>query len=97
VAYIQYRPRTVAIDVLLSLNLAVVFNLNVFLFPPSKPQFLGDVPINRQDAAIVRPRHKYFMFFCVMEGDRGSEEMAREMEIGKEMEMAREMEMGREM
>jgi hypothetical protein len=26
-----------------------------------------------------------------MEGDRGSEEMAREMEIGKEMEMARKM------
>jgi hypothetical protein len=94
VAYIRYRPRTVAIDVLLSFILAVVFNLNVFPFPPSKPQFLGDVPMNRQD---VRPRHKYFMFFCVMEGDRGREEMAREMEIGKEMEMAREMEMGREM
>ncbi len=26
-AYIRYRPRTVAIDVLLSFNLAVVFNL----------------------------------------------------------------------
>jgi hypothetical protein len=37
------------------------------------------------------------MFFCVLEGDRGSEEMAREMEIGREMAMAREMEMGREM
>jgi len=93
VAYIRYRPRTVAIDVLLSFNLAVVFNLNVFPFPPSKPQFLGDVPMNRQDAANCSPRHKYFMFFCVMEGDRGSEEMAREMEIGREMEMAR----GREM
>ncbi len=46
---------------------------------------------------IVRTCYKYFMFFCVMEGDRGSEEMAREMEIGREMEMAREMEMGREM
>jgi hypothetical protein len=35
------------------------------------------------------------MFFCVIEGDRDSEEieMAREMEIGREMEMA--MEMGR--
>jgi hypothetical protein len=31
------------------------------------------------------------MFFCVIEGDRGTEEMAREMEIGMEMEMAREM------
>jgi hypothetical protein len=37
------------------------------------------------------------MFFCEMEGDRGSEEMAREIEIGKEMEMAREKEMEREM
>jgi hypothetical protein len=83
VAYIRYRPRTVAIDVLLSFNLAVVFNLHVFPFPPSEPQFLGDVPMNRQDAAKCSPRHKYFMFFCVMEGDRGSEEMAREMEIGK--------------
>jgi hypothetical protein len=25
------------------------------------------------------------MFFCVMEGDRGSEEMAMEMEMGREM------------
>jgi len=25
------------------------------------------------------------MFFCVMEGDRGREEMAREMEIAREM------------
>jgi hypothetical protein len=31
------------------------------------------------------------MLFFVMEGDRGSEEMAREMEIGREMEMGREM------
>jgi hypothetical protein len=97
VAYIRFRPRTVAIDVLLSFNLADVFNLNVFPFPPSKPQILGDVPMSRQDAANCSPGHKYFMFFCVMEGDRGSEEMAREMEIEKEMEMAREMEMGREM
>jgi hypothetical protein len=51
VAYIRYRPRTAAIDVLLSFSLAVVFNLNVFPFPPSKPQFLGDVPMKRQDAA----------------------------------------------
>ncbi len=50
-AYIRYRPRTAAIDVLLSFSLAVVFNLNVFPFPPSKPQFLGDVPMKRQDAA----------------------------------------------
>ncbi len=39
----------------LSFNLAVVFNLNVFPFPPSKPQFLGDVPMNGQDAANCSP------------------------------------------
>jgi hypothetical protein len=55
VAYIRYRPRTVAIDVLLSFNLAVVFTLNVFPFPPSKAQFLGDVSMNRQDAANCSP------------------------------------------
>jgi hypothetical protein len=31
------------------------------------------------------------MFYCLMEGDRGAEEMVREMEIGREMEMGREM------
>jgi hypothetical protein len=55
VAYIRYRPRAVAIDVLLSFNFSVVFNFSVFPFPPSKSQFLGDVPINRQNAAIVLP------------------------------------------
>jgi hypothetical protein len=55
VAYIQNRPRTVAIDVLLSFNFAVVFNFNVYPFPPSKPQFLGDVPMNRQNAANSSP------------------------------------------
>ncbi len=54
-AYIRYRPRTVAIDVLLSFNIAVVFKFNVFQFPPSKPQFLVDVPMNRQDAANCWP------------------------------------------
>jgi hypothetical protein len=39
-----YRPRTVAIDVLLSFNLGVVFNFDVFPFPPSKPRFLSDLP-----------------------------------------------------
>jgi hypothetical protein len=56
VAYIR-RPRTVAIDVLLSFNLAVVFNLNIFPFPPSKPQFLGDVPMNRHDNATMHLAH----------------------------------------
>jgi hypothetical protein len=52
-----------AIDVLLSYHFAVVFNFNVFPFPPSKPQFLGDVSMN------FRPCYKYFMFFCVIEVD----------------------------
>jgi hypothetical protein len=41
----------VAIDVLLSFNFAVVFNFYVFSFPPSKAQFLGNVPMNRQNNA----------------------------------------------
>jgi hypothetical protein len=70
VAYIRYRPQTVAIDrFLLSLNFAVVLNFNVFPFPSSKPQFLGHVSMN------VRPCYKYFMFFCVMEVDWREMEM----------------------
>jgi hypothetical protein len=101
VANILYRPRTVAIDVLLSFNFAVVFNFNVFPFPSSKPQFLGDVPMNRLAQQIVPPPPliKIFVIFCVREGDKDSEEMemARkmEMEIKTAREMA-EMEMGRE-
>ncbi len=51
VAYIRYRPRTVAIDVLLSFKFAVVFIFNAFPFPSSKPQILGDVPMNKQNSA----------------------------------------------
>jgi hypothetical protein len=39
VAYIRYRPRTVAIDVHLSFNFAFVFEFNVFPFPPDKAHF----------------------------------------------------------
>ncbi len=83
-----------AIDVLLSVTFAVVFNFNEFPFPPSKPQFLGDVPMNWQNAANCSARFEYFVFFRVMEGDRDSEEI----EMSREMEMVREteMEMGRE-
>jgi hypothetical protein len=59
-AYIRYWPRTLAIDVLLSFNFAVVFNFNVFPFT---------VPMNRQNAANCSPCYRYYMFFCVMEGD----------------------------
>ncbi len=66
-AYIRYTPQTVAIDVLLFVTFAVVFNFNEFPFPPSKPQFLGDVPMNWQNAANCLPRFEYFVFFCVMD------------------------------
>ncbi len=45
---------TAAIDVLFSLNFAVVFDFNVFPFPPSKPKLIGDVPMNRQNATARR-------------------------------------------
>jgi hypothetical protein len=48
VAYIRYRSRTVAIEVCLLFTFAVVFNFNVFPFPSSKAQSLGDVPLNRK-------------------------------------------------
>jgi hypothetical protein len=51
---------TAAIDVLFSLNFAVVFDFNVFPFPPSKPKLIGDVPMNRQNAAARR----LFLFLC---------------------------------
>jgi hypothetical protein len=40
-----------AFNVLLSYNLAVVFNFNVFPFPQSKAQFLDIEPMNRQTTA----------------------------------------------
>jgi len=38
--------RIVAIDILLSFDFAVLFNFNVYSFPQSKAQFLGDVSMN---------------------------------------------------
>jgi hypothetical protein len=46
--------RTVAIEVCLSFNLVVIFNFNVFPFPPSKAKSIGDVPMNRENAANCR-------------------------------------------
>jgi hypothetical protein len=45
------RSRTVAIEVCLLFNFAVVFTFNLFSFPPSKAQSIGDVPMNRKNAA----------------------------------------------
>ncbi len=47
-AYIPYRPRTVVIEVCLSLNFDVVFFKNAFLFSPSKSKLIGDVLMNRK-------------------------------------------------
>jgi hypothetical protein len=54
VANVRNRSRTVAIEVSLTFTLVAVFIFNVFPFPPSKAQFLGNVPMNRQTQQIVR-------------------------------------------
>ena len=43
--------RTAAIDVLFSINFAVVFDFMYFRFRPSKAKWIGDVLTNRQNAA----------------------------------------------
>ncbi len=53
-ANVRNRSRTVAIEVCLFFNLVVISNFNVFPFPPSKPKLIGDVPMNRQNAAAKR-------------------------------------------
>ncbi len=53
-ANVRNRSRTVAMEVCLSFNLVVISNFNVFPFPPSKPKLIGDVPMNRQNAAARR-------------------------------------------
>ncbi len=59
---VWHRSRIVAIDVLLSLNFAVVFKFNVFPFLASKAQFLGIVLINRQNASKYSPRFELVLF-----------------------------------
>jgi hypothetical protein len=44
-----------AIEVCLLINFVVVFNFNVFLFPPSNARSLGDVLINMKNAANCTP------------------------------------------
>jgi hypothetical protein len=51
VAYIHNRSQTVAIEVCLSFNFAVVFDFMYFCFRPSKAKEIGDVLMNRQNAA----------------------------------------------
>ncbi len=52
---VWHRSQIIAINVLMSVNFAVAFNFNVFPFPQSKAQFLGDVPMNRQNTANCLP------------------------------------------
>jgi hypothetical protein len=52
VANVCKRSRTVAIEVCVSFNFAVVFDFNLFLVPPSKVHFIGNVHMNRLHAAI---------------------------------------------
>ncbi len=68
------RSWTVTIEFCLSFNFAVVIDFNIFLVLPSKAQFLGDVPINRQNAANCTHLFRLILVFCVIEGDRDSEE-----------------------
>jgi hypothetical protein len=49
-----HRSWTVAIEVCLLFNFAV-FIFNVFPFPPSKAQSLGDIPMNRKKAPNYSP------------------------------------------
>jgi hypothetical protein len=52
VANVRNSFRTVAIEVCLLLNFAVVFDLNLFPVPTSKAQFIGNVLMNRQNVEI---------------------------------------------
>jgi hypothetical protein len=60
VAYVRHRYWIVAIDVLLAFNFCCYLYFNVFPFPPSKPILIGDVLMNRQNAAARR----FFSLFC---------------------------------
>jgi hypothetical protein len=52
VAYIRNRPQTVAIEVCLPFNLAIVFDFTYFRFRPSKAKWIGNVLPNRRNAPI---------------------------------------------
>jgi len=55
VTYVRNRSQIIAINDLMSFNFAVVFTFDVFPFPQSKAQFLGDVPMNRRNTANCLP------------------------------------------
>jgi hypothetical protein len=47
---------------------------NVFLFPPSKAQFFGNVPLKRQHAASCSLQVGIFSVFCVIKANIDNEE-----------------------
>ncbi len=63
-AYIHNRSRTVAIEVCSSFNFAVVFDFMYFRFRPSKAKSIGNVLMNRQNAANSL-RHFLFLIHFV--------------------------------
>ncbi len=64
----EWTMDIVATDVLLTFNFAVVFNLNASSLPPSKAQFLGDVTMNRRNAANTFARVLNYVCFLYKEG-----------------------------
>jgi hypothetical protein len=52
-----------AIEVCFSFNIAVVFDFNLFPFPPSKAKWKGDVLTNRQKAAKSNLVLGFFLFY----------------------------------
>jgi hypothetical protein len=46
------RSRTVTIEVCVLFNFPIIFDFNLFPAPPNKAQFIGNVLLNRQNAAI---------------------------------------------
>ncbi len=54
--------QTAAIDVLFSINFAIVFDFTYFRFRPSKAKWIGNVLSNRRNAAI---RSVFFFLLCI--------------------------------
>jgi hypothetical protein len=57
----RFRSRTVAFDVLLSVNIGVVFSFNVLLFPLRKTKFLGHVSMNSKLFAPILNDFNFFV------------------------------------
>jgi hypothetical protein len=58
--------RTAAINVLFSINFAVVFDFMYFRFRPSKEKLIGNVLTNRQNAANYLQHFFFLKLFCFL-------------------------------